>query len=216
MHTKGGRDTPAVVVALLVLLMVGAAKQSLGAAAAPLPQVNLNKPVPTSVFYGPTREDVLKVYPEKFIVNWDSPPTTDAASWEYQWCGTAATTCEVKEMVECSCMDTKNSFSFPLFVTLPMQDLNTPVHASSPDGIPTRREVENFYYLMGFSVDWTEGHDGTVAAGTVYDACGGPVPTTCILEDAGLDCVCHDLTSVFLGYETLQSPNDSSTIPASA
>jgi hypothetical protein len=86
--------------------------------------------------------------------------------------------------------------------------LNTPVQASGsdPDAVPTIDDVSEIYPIRGFTVDWMAGHDGTVAAGILFNACG-TLTTTCILEDARLECLCRDFASpVLLGYQTLRPP----------
>jgi hypothetical protein len=86
--------------------------------------------------------------------------------------------------------------------------LPAPVQASGPDqhAVPTKDDVSKVYSFMGFVVDWMAGHDGTVAAGILFDACG-MLPTTCILEDERLECLCRDFASpVLLGYEILRPP----------
>jgi hypothetical protein len=177
-----------------------------------LAHASLNTPVNESdPDVGITREDVLKVYPSNFIVDWDDVPATLVATFIYQCCGrVATTTCEITESdVDCWCMKTNVGMSFEGIELIPVQDLNTPVQASGPDpdAVPTIDDVAAIYPIWGFLVDWMAGHDGTVAAGILFGACG-TLPTTCILEDERLECFCRGFASpVFLGYETLRPPD---------
>jgi hypothetical protein len=178
-----------------------------------LAHASLNTPVNASdPNVGIFREDVLNVYPSNFTVYWDRIPTTSVATWVYQFCGlVATTTCEIRENdFCCRCMNGLAGVSFGAFETIPEQDLNTPVRASGRGrhAIPTFQDVAQIYPVLGFSVDWTVVHDGTVAAGILFDACG-MLPTTCILEEARLECLCRDFDSpVLLGYKTFRpGPN---------
>jgi hypothetical protein len=179
-----------------------------------IPRVSLRLPVTASGadFVGRSREDVLSVYPSKFVVDWDSIPTTWAAAWVYRFCGAITkTTCEVREHdVSCWCRGTLIASGFADLQNIPEKDLNTPVYASGPDpvAVPTMEDVLDAYGSFAFSIDWSVGHGDTAAAGILFDVCG-LLPTTCILEEARLECLCKDFASpIFLGYETLRSGND--------
>jgi hypothetical protein len=119
--------------------------------------------------------------------------------------------CEIGEyLVSCWCENQPDAeFYFGYFDVIPVRNLNTPVQASGPDpeAVPAYYDVAQIYPIDGFVVDWTAGHDGAVAAGILVGACGTS-PTTCILEERQLGCICRDLViSVSLGYEALRPPD---------
>jgi uncharacterized protein Veg len=186
-----------------------------------LPRASLSIPVNSSdPEFGPSMEEVLKVYPSYFVVSWDRIPETEISSFVYKCCGIVdRTTCKVRETdVACWCPASNTATGLWFLRKIPEQDLNTPVHASGPDpdAVPTVEDVEKVYPHWNFLVDWTAGHNGTMAAVILFDSCG-MVPTSCIVEETRLECLCNDFaTPIFLGYETLRSPNALSTALAAA
>jgi hypothetical protein len=176
----------------------------------PLPHTSLNMPVNASVPGFPSMEEVLRVYPRNFIVSWDGIPETYTAAIVYESCGAVdRTQCKIRETnVVCWCAAYEISPSLPNFKKIAEQDLNSPVEASGPDpnAVPTMDDVQDVYPYY-FLVDWKVGHNGTVAARVLFSACG-TVPTTCITEEARLECLCNDSVSpIFLGYEMLRPPS---------
>jgi hypothetical protein len=179
---------------------------------AALPHASLNMHVYASdPDVGPSTGEVLSVYPEIFTVDWDEIPMTAIAAQVYRACGVVdRSTCRVRETdFICYCTTKSMGSGFGGLQNIPEQDLNTPIRASGPDAdaVPKAHDVAKVYPHWSFLVDWKSGHDGTMAAESLFEACG-MVPTSCFALETSLECLCKDIASpVFLGYELLRPPN---------
>jgi hypothetical protein len=176
-----------------------------------LPRASLSMPVKAAdPDYGPSMKEVLSIYPEVFVVDWDDIPMTAVAAQVYSACGVVdRSTCQVRKTdIVCYCTTKSSGNGFGGLQKIPEQGLNTPVHASSldPDAVPTIDDVLRVYN-GNFLLDWSAGHNGTEAAGILFDACGLD-PTICMVGLTRLECLCNGFSSpVFLGYEMLRPPN---------
>jgi hypothetical protein len=238
----------AVVLALASTVVVWRTLPSSG----PVPSVSLNTPIllfcetdpfclgqevshesPIYLDRDVDREDVLKVYPVKFTVDWEGGRRdTGAAEYMYEYCGTSVvTTCVVSDFfVDCTC--TWNNFTrypgfgFDHFSPIdpgqqPKKSLNTPVTPTGKGNVVTFHDVVKTYPFV-FTVSRKAPHGWTAAAKDLFEFCG-KVTAVCQLNDIAntVDCQCRDQRTridfeKLSVLETLPNPHMSLNTPVAA